>query len=147
MYEKDIILDPTQTMVKNKLGYSNIQVVALKTIYDFISRFAWCQAESPRFERKIYSLDEVKISGQDIPLKTREILDSVGTERINLFYSPHSYPTLFEDFCKKTMKECNGRLVVKHYAVAGLIEIHSEKDKKKEGLNKEYSHVEIVYEE
>lgn len=95
-------LDPTQTIVKNKHGYSNSQMIGFKMIYDFISRFAFAD----HFDGEKYETFEIKLEDKygnlnEVPKNTMDIVEKIGFDKINLFFSPQAYPKKFEDFCKK----------------------------------------------
>ena len=104
------MLDSTQTIVKNKLGLTGQQAWAYKEIYNFISRFSFCQAGGNDIYKTDYMLSEIKLQDKfgklhDIPYKTRVVIDKITSIQLHRYFSPHEYPSKFESFCKKMFEE------------------------------------------
>lgn len=116
------MLDPVQLKVKNKLGINYSQVNGYKIIYNFISRFAFCQVNSNNINRKDITLYDIKLEHdgmrRDIPTETRKILEKIGTEKLYLYFSPHEYPKKFENFCTKMLEK---RAKLSEYYTQGLL--------------------------
>jgi len=112
-------LDRTQTIVKNKLGMSNSQMIGYKIIYDFIARFA----HAGEFEGEKYTIYDIKFQDKSghihkVPLMTHDIVEHIGFDRIGFYFSMYAYPKKFESFCIKMFE---ARAQPKDYVVPGVL--------------------------
>ncbi|MGD2065883.1 MAG: hypothetical protein PVI43_01770 [Candidatus Bathyarchaeota archaeon] len=112
-------LDRTQTIVKNKLGMSNSQMIGYKIIYDFIARFA----HAGEFDGEKYTVYDIKFQDKSghlnkVPLGTMDIIESIGLDRIGFYFSMDAYPKKFESFCRKMFE---ARAQPKDYVVSGVL--------------------------
>lgn len=96
-------------------GYTAVDkkhIIHFREIYDFICRFA-----DPSFAEKGVIVEME--NGDPIPGKTRGIVNTIGYDKLYLYFSPQAYPKKFFRFCEKLIK--TGRIRSVDYLHNGVI--------------------------
>ena len=79
-------------------GYSAVDkkhIIHFKEIYDFICRFA-----DPAYTVNI----RLRMSDGEVPRETMRIVNTIGADKLYLYFSPQAYPKRFYRFCEKLIR-------------------------------------------